>query len=159
MASGNNLQAFPASFVASVRDNTGITITVATAGTALPLIGALFAERLNALPGASGFTWNAAAGTLTIGKNVAGVYDIEVVGGWVLGSNSGTKIVGPAKNGTIQALSRTVEPNPAIGGSQSVIAPAVTLAAGDVVTVLCDVGVNGNVVTVRDLALKLTRVR
>jgi hypothetical protein len=158
MASGNNLQAFPASFVASVRDDTGITITVAAAGTALPLLGALFAQRLNAMPGASGFTWSAAAGTLTIGAAVAGVYDVEVVGGWVLGTNAGVKIVGPAKNGTILAKSRTVEPNPAVGASQSVIAPAVTLAAGDVVTVLCDVGTNGHVVTARDLALKLTRV-
>jgi hypothetical protein len=159
MASGNNLQAFPASFVASVRDDTGITITVAAAGTSLPLKGALFEQRLNALPGASGFAWVAADGTLTIGKNVAGIYDIEVVGGWVVGTNAGVKIVGPAKNGTILAKSRAVEPGTAVGASQSVIAPAVSLAAGDVVTVECDAGTNGHVVIARDLALKLTRVR
>lgn len=160
MAAGNNLVAFPASFVASVRDNTGITITVAAAGTALPLKGALFLERRNPLPGAAGFAWSATDGEVTIGAQAAGIYDIEVIPGSTIGTNAGVKILQASLAGAgVGGLARTQEAATSVGaGMGSAYASGVALVAGSKVGVLCDVGTNGHVVTSKDVTLKLTRV-
>lgn len=160
MAAGKNLGAFPASFVASIRDNTGETITVTTAGTPLPLKGATFLERRNPLDGASGFVWSATDGEVTIGAQAAGVYDVEVIPGRTIGTDAGVKILRVSKNGTgVGGLARTQEAATAVGaGMGSAFASGVSLEAGDKVGVLCDVGTNGHVVTAMDLSLKLTRV-
>lgn len=159
MSAGKNFGAFVAMFVAQVRDNTGITTTVTTAGTPLPVKGALFTEARNELPAA--MSWSPGNGELTItGKAAAGVYDIEVIAGDAIGSNGGAKILRAAKNGVgVGTFSRETEPATAVRTSMgAAIATGVSLAVGDKVSVLADVATNGHVVITRDLTLKLTRV-
>jgi hypothetical protein len=159
MTAGNNLGAFVAEFAAQVRDNTGITITVAAAGTPQRLQGALFVQAKNTLPGA--FVWAPATGELTITTPMAaGVYDIEFVPGDTQGTNAGVKILRIGKNGTgVGAISRDLEPATAARSSMaSAVAAGVSLAVGDKVSVLVDVGTSGHVVAVRDGTLRLRRV-
>jgi hypothetical protein len=159
MSAGNNLGAFVAEFAASIRDNTGITTTVAAAGTPQRLQGALFLEAKNTLPGA--FVWAPATGELTITTALAaGTYDIEFVPGDTQGTNAGVKILRIGKNGVgVGTNSRDLEPATAARSSMaSAVAPAVALAVGDKVSVLVDVGTNGHVVAVRDGTLRLRRV-
>ena len=163
-AVGQNSASFPASFVSAIRSDTGVTTTVAAAGTALPILGALFVQARNTLPEA--FLWDPLTGVLTITREQgAGVYDIEVMGADIQGSNSGAKILRISKTtaaGVVSLVGSQARGTEAAAAVRSSVGPAyaagVTLAKGDKVSVVADVSVNGNVVISRDLVFKLTKV-
>jgi hypothetical protein len=140
-------------FSAAVDDGTGIAITVATAGTPLPLKGALFVQGANNSDG--GLVWSATDGTLTVAKaQAAGTYEIEAVPGNTIGPNTGVKIVHLSKNGArVGNISRAVEPAAAVQSGMASAKALVSLALGDVVEVDVDVGTNGHAVTFRQLVL------
>jgi hypothetical protein len=156
---GNNFGGFVAEFAAQIRDNTGITTTVAAAGTPVAVAGALFLQVKNTLPGA--FVFVPATGLLTVANAMAaGVYDIEFVPGDTQGTNLGAKIFRIARNGVgVGGISRDLEPATAVRSSMApAVAPAVTLAVGDTVSVTADALTNGHVVITRDGTLRLRRV-
>lgn len=164
VAVGNNLAAFPATFVAAIRNETGITTTVPTAGVPVAVAGALFTQLRNQLPDA--LSWDPATGMLTVTREQgAGVYDVEVIGGDLIGTNAGAKIIRAAKTPAGGALTpvggigRVTEPAAAARSSVGpAYAPGVSLVKGDKVSVVVDVAANGNTVLSRDLTLKLVKV-
>lgn len=159
MTAGNNVGAFVAEFAAQIRDNTGITTTVATAGTPVVIAGALFVQVKNTLPGA--LVWVPATGLLTVANGMAaGLYDIEFIPSDTQGTATGAKILRIARNGVgIGGISRDLEPATAVRSSMgSAVALGVQLDVGTVISVTADVLTNGHVVITRDGTLRLRRV-
>jgi hypothetical protein len=150
-------------FLGAVDDATGISTTVATAGTPLPLLGALFTQRTNNLPsssGSPGFLFVPATGKLTcVGALMNGRYRIAFTPSRVTGTNAGTKIFQIAKGGVVQGFKSTdVSAATAVETSMGQCIAVLDLVAGDEITVVCDVGTSGHIVTTRTGVLECERV-
>lgn len=156
--SSQNLGSFPAVFVAAVNDATGITNTVAAAGTPQELEGALFTQVLNTLPDA--LTWTPASGELSVTrKQGAGKYLIRFSPSFTIGTNAGVKIHHIGKNNAVVGVqSRDQEAATAVGTSAGDAVAVVDLDVGDVVTVEQDVGTNGHAITTRRATLTAIKI-
>lgn len=151
-------------FVAAISDATGATETVAAAGTPNTLGDALFLESQNDLPssaGSPGFVWTAADGTLDlVGAFMVGRYKATFTPARVTGTNAGTKKFQIAQNGTaIGFESLAVSAATAVDSSMGPCVAYFTVAAGDEVKVLVDVGTNGHAVTVKSGILEVEKIQ
>ncbi len=150
-------------FQAAVDDATGITTTVTTAGTPLPLLGALFTQRQNNIPsaaGSPGFLFVPATGKLTVvGALMAGKYRIGFTPSRVNGTNAGVKILQIAKGGVVQGFKSTdTSAATAVDSSMGPALAVLDLVAGDEITVVCDVGTNGHTVIIKTGVLECERI-
>lgn len=166
MAAGLNLEASKIRFAAAANDATGFTETIAAAGTPQAVADALLVQRVNNSVG--GLVWDVDDGTLTVSKQqAAGVYDLTALAADVIGSNGGVCILqfqrAPAATPTVFAAvgnpSRATMASTAVRlGMAPVAAAGVSLALGDVVRLVADVGTNGHVVILRALEIRAEKV-
>ena len=140
-------------FQAAVDDATGITTTVATAGTPVALVGALFTQRQNNIPsaaGSPGFLFVPATGKLTVvGPLMAGKYRIGFTPSRVTGT----------KGGVVQGFKSTdTSAATAVDSSMGPALAVIDLVAGDEITVVCDAGTSAHTVITKTGVLECERI-
>lgn len=150
-------------FQAAVDDATGITTTVATAGTPVALVGALFTQRQNNIPsaaGSPGFLFVPATGKLTVvGPLMAGRYRVGFTPSRVTGTNAGVKIFQIAKGGVVQGFKSTdTSAATAVDSSMGPALAVLDLVAGDEITVVCDAGTSTHTVITKTGVLECERI-
>ena len=150
-------------FQAAVDDATGITTTVATAGTPVALVGALFTQRQNNIAsssGSPGFLFVPATGKLTlVGPLMAGKYRIGFTPSRVTGTNAGVKIFQIAKGGVVQGFKSTdTSAATAVDSSMGPALAVLDLVAGDEITVVCDAGTSAHTVITKTGVLECERI-
>jgi hypothetical protein len=153
-----NFGSFPAVFVAAINDATGITNTVAAAGTPQELEGALFVQLYNSLPAA--LVWTPASGELEVTQEQgSGKYLARFSPSFTIGTNAGVKIHSIGKNNAVVGVqSRDQEAATAVGTSAGDAVAVVDLVKGDKITVEQDVGTNGHAITTRRATLTLIKI-
>lgn len=152
------------SIEAVIRDATGITTTVATAGTAVALVGTAFAAGKESSGGS--LTWTPASGKVAVAKQSGvGRYLAIFSCGDAIGANSARPsaqifaVEGGAAVAAKGNLAAKTEPATAARGNLGVCMAVVDLSAvGDTVEIRLDSTTSGNTVLIRDASLQLIKI-